>query len=214
MTMSRMPTYLTLPMLLVLGGAILSAAGACIATIRQNQEKLQSATQRAQFESELRAKSDEIASLNREIAASITGGDSFPIAMYMPAIDLAVNDPNVLSVAIRVEGKYPLFDAEFEHQDITLPLPEDGIAALEAWKEGHLPRLQGGTLHVGIMVPRGLITLRPEETYKKLKLTTFARNGHFVQNTELKRGPTGRWEMHYKVVKAIPGEESKVLKDD
>ena len=209
-----MPAYLTLPTLLVLGGAILSAVGAFVVTVRQNQEKLKSASQRAQFESELRSKSDEIASLNREIAASITGGDSFPIAMYMPPMEPAVNDPNVLSVAIRVEGKYPLFDAEFEHQDVTVPLPNDGAAALEAWRKGYLPRLQGGTLHVGIMVPRGLISLRPEETYKKLKLTTFARNGNFVQNTELKRGSNGRWEMHYKVLKVIPGQESKLLKED
>jgi hypothetical protein len=209
-----MPSYLTLPTLLVLAGAILSAVGAFVATVSQNQEKLRSATQRAQFESELRAKSDEIASLNREIAASITGGDSFPIAMYIPPIALAINDPNVLSVAIRVEGKYPLFDAEFEHQDITTPLPEDGAAALEAWKKGYLPRVQGGTLHVGIMVPRGLITLHPEETYKKLKLTTFARNGHFVQNTELKRGSNGRWEMHYNVLRVIRGQEPKLLKGD
>jgi hypothetical protein len=212
--MSRMPAYLTLPTLVILGGALLSAVGAFLATVRQNQERLQSATQRVQFESELRSKSDEIASLNREIAASITGGDSFSIAMYMPPIAPAISDPNILSVGIRVEGKYPLFDAEFEHQDLTEPLPEDGAAALKAWKEGHLPRLQGGTLHVGIMVERGLISLRPEETYKKLKLTTFARNGQFVQNTELKRDANGRWEMHYKVLEVIPGEESKILKQE
>ena len=209
-----MPAYLTLPMLLVLGGTILSAAGAFFATLSEKQEKLQSANERARFESELRSKSDEIASLNREIAASITGGDSFPIAMYMPPLEPAVNDPNVLSVAIRVEGKYPLFDAEFEHQDLTVPLPTDGVAALKAWKEGHLPPLQGGTLHVGIMIQRGLISLRPEDNYKKLKLTTFARNGQFVQNTELKRDANGRWEMHYKVLKVIPGQESKVLKEE
>lgn len=212
--MSRMPVYLTLPMLLVLCGTILSAAGVFFATLSEKQEKLQSATERARFESELRSKSDEIASLNREIAASITGGDSFPIAMYMPPLEPAVNDPNVLSVAIRVEGKYPLFDVEFEHQDLTVPLPEDGIAALEAWRKGHLPQLQGGTLHVGIMVSRGLINLSPGESYKKLKLTTFARNGHFVQNTELKRDSNGRWKMHYKVLKVIPDQESKVLKEE
>ena len=61
--MVRMPEYLSLPTLFVLSGAILSAVGAFVATVRQNQEKLQSATQRAQFESELRSKSDEIASL-------------------------------------------------------------------------------------------------------------------------------------------------------
>jgi len=201
-------------MILVLGGAILSALGTFFATLSEKQEKLQSANQRARFESELRTKSDEIASLNREIAASITGGDSFPIAMYMRPIDPALNDPNILSVAIRVEGKYPLFDAEFEHQDLTEPLPKEGAAALKAWQEGHLPRLQGGTLHVGIMVQRGLISLRPEETYKKLKLTTFARNGQFVQNTELKRDSNGRWKIHYQVLKVIPGEESKMLKEE
>ena len=178
------------------------------------EEKLKSANKRARFETELRSKSHEIASLNREIAASITGGDSFPIAMCMLPIDPALNDPNILSVAIRVEGKYPPFDAEFEHQDTTEPLPEEGAAAAKAWQEGHLSRLQGGTLHVGIMVERGLISLHPEDSYKKLKLTTFARNGRFVQNTELKRGANGRWEMHYKVLKVIPGEESKVLKEE
>jgi hypothetical protein len=64
-------------MILVLPGAFLSAIGAFLAAYRDNQEKIQSANQRAQFERELRTKSDEIAGLNRQIAQSITGGDSY-----------------------------------------------------------------------------------------------------------------------------------------
>ena len=150
-----MPPYLTWPTIVVLFGAILTAVGVFVAAIKQNQEKLDSANQRARFETELRSKSEEIAALNREIAASVTGGDSFPIAMYRPPIDARINDPNILSVDIRVEGKYPIFDADFEHQDLTTPLPNDGAATAKAWLEGHLPRLQGGMLHVGVMVTRG-----------------------------------------------------------
>jgi activator of 2-hydroxyglutaryl-CoA dehydratase len=52
---------ITFAMALVIVGAFLSAIGAFWASYLQNQKALESATQRAEFETELRAKSDELA---------------------------------------------------------------------------------------------------------------------------------------------------------
>src|SRR5262245_49338891 len=112
MFVSRLTEYLSLPMILLLLGAILSAAGAFIATYKQNREKAQSAIQRAQFESELRAKSDEIAELNRTIAKSITGGDSY---CYLRLANL--HSQGALLNLIH-QGKYPLYDISIRIVDL------------------------------------------------------------------------------------------------
>lgn len=66
------------PAILVLIGAVLSAVGGFWAASRQQRAAIAAAEQRSEFERELRAKSDEIAALNRQIASSVTGGDSYP----------------------------------------------------------------------------------------------------------------------------------------
>lgn len=205
--LKTMTSYLTLPMLLIFTGSAIAVVGAALAAIDQT-------------------KSDrELRNLATENVRLTTGGDSFPVAMYMPPIE-EINDPNVLTVAILVEGKYPLLDVQFEHLDVTEPFPEKLANVVEwnqtlaaEWKQWlekrNLP-LPGGTIHPKILVQRGLVHFRPEDNYKKLKLTTYARNGQFVQNTELKRAKNGLWEQHYKVFKVSEspqGEAVQLLKE-
>src|ERR1700752_1579874 len=110
--MARPMQYLTLPMILVLLGAIFGALGVFLATFRQNQEKVQSAQQRAQFESELRAKSDEIAKLNQTIAGWITGGE---IHGYL---QLGNANRNNALLAIIHQGNYPMYDVTLRIVDL------------------------------------------------------------------------------------------------
>jgi hypothetical protein len=184
--MSRIPAYLTLPMLLVLGGAILSAIGAFIATVRQNQEKVLSATQRAQFESELRSKSDEIASLNREIAASVTGGDSH---CHVEFVDL--NQPNAVMLAVINEGKWPAYDVVIKIVDVlkvdaTKKLLPEHLAALSSMESmfqkslGNVPPKQAVVLN---KTPLAL----PETDAAVFEIHIEARNGTVAQVVRFKR---------------------------
>jgi len=93
-------------MVLVLIGGVLSAVGAFVATMRQNQEKAQSATQRAQFEKGLREKSDEIAELNKQIAAQVTGGDSY-CTLFVSAPGKDSNQSGIILIS---HGQYPVYD--------------------------------------------------------------------------------------------------------
>jgi len=79
----------------ILFGAILAAIGALWASQGQTR-----------FEHDLRAKSDEIASLNREIANLVTGGDSF---CYLTIASL---DPNTNRGILTIvhQGDHPIYD--------------------------------------------------------------------------------------------------------
>ena len=83
------------PVILVFIGAIIAAVGALWTSLQQ-----------AQFERELRAKSDEIAELNRTIVASVTGGNSF---CYL-AFALGDGTTNSFPLMLVHEGDYPIYD--------------------------------------------------------------------------------------------------------
>jgi hypothetical protein len=89
---------------LILLGAILSATGAFWVAYRQQR----AAIDRANFERELRAKSDEIAELNRTIARSVTGGDSYAYVNLVPGADGALVH----------EGRFPLYDVSVRIVDV------------------------------------------------------------------------------------------------
>lgn len=65
------------PWTVVFLGALVAAIGGWWSALRQEGLRTEAAEQRVKFEQELRVKSDEIAELNRKIAASVTGGDGF-----------------------------------------------------------------------------------------------------------------------------------------
>ena len=91
------------PSALILLGAVLSAIGALWASVEQTR-----------FERELRVKSDQLAELNREIADSVIGGDSF---CYLTVASLSdQSNRGVLTVVH--QGKYPLYDAHARVVDL------------------------------------------------------------------------------------------------
>jgi hypothetical protein len=77
-------------------GALVAAGGA-----------LWSSGERSEFERALRKKSEEIADLNRQIAASVTGGDSF---CYLEFGSLGVAEPNMAILMLLHKGKYPMYE--------------------------------------------------------------------------------------------------------
>jgi len=80
---------------LIFLGAFLAALGA-----------LWASQQQVKFERDLRAKSDEIAGLNRDIKNQVTGGESF-CYMMISSIDPKTN----LGIPVVIhEGDYPLYD--------------------------------------------------------------------------------------------------------
>lgn len=88
---------------LILLGAILSAIGA-----------LWVSQQKAQFERELRTKSDEIAELNKEIVKSVIGGDSF-CYLTIGSVD---PQSNVGLLVVIHQGEHPIYDVNARIVDL------------------------------------------------------------------------------------------------
>lgn len=139
------------PALVILVGALLSVVGALWSAQRQAN----SAQERAQFERDLRLKSDqitalsiaeakksddlarlnheiaqkseEIARLNQEIAASVTGGDEFA---YLDP--LLAEDQLRVFLIIEHRGRYPIYDVGFRVLDFrimgTKPMAEEMLS--------------------------------------------------------------------------------------
>jgi len=132
------------PAIVILFGGLLSIAGG----LWSGQNQTKSAELRAQFEHDLRAKSDEIAqksedlvklnreiatksdqisSLNQEIAASVTGGNEF---VYLDP--LLAEEQNRIFLIIVHDGRYPIYDVGFRVLDFrvggTKPLAEEMLS--------------------------------------------------------------------------------------
>jgi hypothetical protein len=74
--------------------------------------QLKETGERLRYERELRIKADEIADLNRTIAGSVTGGDSFIYLAFTP-------EPNSNNAMLSLlhRGKFPVFDVSIELSD-------------------------------------------------------------------------------------------------
>lgn len=159
-----------MPAILILIGALISATGAVWASIDQSKS-----------ERALRQKSDEIATLNKQISHSITGGDSFA---YLGPIYLSGGSfPE--SLMLIHEGKFPVYDVSFRVTDL-----DDFEAELKK-PIGTTNLLSVGVNHtVGNLSPRSAlvtgIKLR-ERPYVRLTIEISARNGHFVQSIRIKK---------------------------
>lgn len=104
---------MNIPTILILVGAILSAIGAFWASYMENQALTRAANERARFEKELRSKSEEISELNKTIAATITGGDSYCRLRISPPD----SNSNTSDMTLWHEGKYPLYDVSIRIDD-------------------------------------------------------------------------------------------------
>lgn len=186
----RTSDYFNLPMVFVFLGALLSAVGGLFAAYRQNQEKLRSAVDRAAFEKELRAKSDEIAGLNRQISASIIGGDSYCyVRLLLDKTDAAV------AIVVH-EGKYPLYDIKIRMWD-PRDYAERALSYKDLIENNREYNFTPGNLapsHVSVL---GRVQLAHSEA-NDFALVIGARNGFLSETIKLRR-VNGEWKAAYRV---------------
>ncbi len=177
------------PAWLMLLGALLSTAGAILASQRQ-----------AVSEEELRKKSEEIAELNKQIAASLTGADSFAYVVLAP---FHANDPSQANFTVIHVGKYPLYDVGIRIADL------DQIENKE--RTGHLITLNSyANLNVGNLSPNQARVLdaqvRISNNSLRLNIFLFARNGSFSELLRVQR-IDGKLKIALKVTRDAMGSE-------
>ncbi len=181
--------------LVVFIGVVMSASSALWASVRQTQS-----------ERELRVRSDEIAELNRTIAASVTGGDSF--CYLTPTLgDGTTNSPILMLVH---EGEYPLYDVGIRMVNL------ERAAAVE---EGEVLTYEMATQADTVYNPGNLSPNQarvlgslelPNEEQQSYNVFIGARNGFVTQLIRL-RHINGRWKKALKVVRDYEGEELVLL---
>lgn len=154
---------------LIFLGAFLAALGA-----------LWASQQQVKFERDLRAKSDEIADLNREIANLVTGGDSF---CY---VTIASINPNANRGILTVvhQGDYSTFDINVRMVDLQKSR-EIKDYTLNALKQAQTT-LQIGSLIKGTALAVGPFDLgsSPERDFN---IFFIARNSQFTQFLRLRK---------------------------
>lgn len=187
--------YVSIPALVTYFGALISAFGAVWGLLLENQYvgrgvavvvigafvsaggALWSSGERTRFERELRDRSDEIAELNRRIAASVTGGDSF---CYL---DVTVNnETGVVGLNVAHEGEYPLYDVNFCIADL---------------QKGDRIAFQVGNAIPNLVFSVGTIQL-PSTCEQDYNVFFSARNGHFMQEIRFRR-IDGQWKQAIRV---------------
>lgn len=107
--MAKLLELFGLPAIVLALGGVLSICGALLAA----RQQVKAAEQRTQYERELKEKAEENAKLSREIAASVTGGDTF--AYLLPAPHLS--SKNQVTFLLNRDGDYPLYDVEIRITD-------------------------------------------------------------------------------------------------
>lgn len=155
---------------LIFIGVILSAIGAFWAS-----------KQTANFEHELRRKSDEISELNKEIMKSVIGGDSF-CYLTMSSID---NQNNVGLLTIVHQGEHPIYDVNARIVDLQkMDKIKDSLSFQTI--------MQADThLHIGNMIKGTASSFAPFQLGAGMEgdfnIFFSARNGLFVQLLRMKK---------------------------
>lgn len=207
----------SLPSIVILLGALLSAAGAFWSNHRAEQEKVNSAESRSRFETELRKKSeeiselnktiaaraDEIAELNKKIAASLTGGDGFCQVLFGEMIK------GSYGMVVENNGDYPMYDVSIrvtdadvihrtlhdgEQEDLFRKILEDSAV------------VQVGTVpaHQTQMRPSGFELFKDSSNFS---IFISARNGTFTQITK-RRKVSGEF---VRAVRITRDQDGKIL---
>lgn len=178
------------PVLIVLAGAVLSALGAAWTAMRQ----IDSARQRADFEKELRLKSDEIASLNKQLLANVTGGESY---CYLDMPGYATSS-EVVTPMLFHEGEHPALDVSVHIANIT-----ERIARWKAPTNAPLAERLASDMfdsemlfHGNVSPGKGMmfapITLPADANEQRYEVRISARNGSVIQRFTFLR-IDGQW---------------------
>lgn len=211
------PSLILEPAIIIFLGVILTALGGLWASFRLESEKVQSAQERAEFERELRKRSDEIASLNREIAAYSKGEGSY--CYFEPTVS---SSRNAVFPALVNVGKNPLYDVRIRivpnpHKRIPPVGNKVTYEILEEMMQIET-RIDAGTLAPsnvpGLAYPSLIIKWDLPISEDKHAYNVFfsARNDHFTQYLRFWR-VNSRWFLALKVLRQLGGEEGTVLKE-
>jgi hypothetical protein len=204
-------------------GAVVSAAGGLWAFVYENQSvglpaivvligalitassTFWSSSERTEFERELRGRSDEIAALNRQIAASVTGGDSF---CYVEFGSLGVAEPNTAILMLLHKGTYPMYEVGGYMVDLQEFSPAPDAGQEIRWSAFH--NIDGGNMMPESAKPlmNWRLSDMDEQNYN---VSLYARNGFFSQLIRL-RCVNGNWKVATRVRKQLAnGDESPTL---
>jgi hypothetical protein len=208
------------PAIVVFAGALTSAAGGLWAAVDADHSggaaivifvgvfvtaggALWGSIQQTQSERLLRLRSDEIAELNRTIAASVTGGDSF-CYLALSLGDEAANSP---LLAVVHQGNYPLYDVQIRVVDLEkFDLIKDHLT-LEAMTQTET------VLNMGNLSPNQAAMIGtwqlPNADQQRYNIFIHARNGFVTQMIRLRR-VEGRWKSATKVTRGF-GEQEAAL---
>jgi hypothetical protein len=192
--MAGLMEFITLPMAIIFVGGFIVVVGGLMASVRQNQDQAKFANERAEFERDLRIKSDKIAELNETIAASVIGGDSF---CYVSLI--SANQTGAY-ISVTHQGKYPLYDVSVR----MVELDAFGVNSDESIKTLEDIQNRSINLDVGNMSP-GFSQMTGKVTFSnpdKVKYNIFivARNGSFTQNLRM-HNVNGVWKSANRVMR-------------
>lgn len=216
--MREFVSHLPWPAILIFSGVVLSAAGAFWASRRLVSEKVQSAQERTKFERELRKRSDEITSLNREIAAYSKGEGSY--CYFEPNV---FSSRNAVFPALINIGRNPLYDVQIRivpNPHERFPPGDNNKVTYELFEEMMRTetRIDAGTLgpsNVTESAYPSLILkwdLPISEDKRAYNMFFSARNDHFTQYLRFWR-VNGRWFVALKVLRQLGSEEGTVLKE-
>lgn len=171
------------PTVMIFIGAIISAAGVLWASIEKTKLEMDS-----------KEKSLEISELNKQIAMSITGGDSFCYIGH----PLDGSQGNKLHAAIVHKGKYPLYDVNLRIVDLekTDSFQKQGLSFPEAVNKSQT------IVNVGNISPNFAMILDTIDltglTRVRYNVFIVARNDLVTQNIRL-QNINGTWKGAMKV---------------
>ena len=181
------------PAIVIFIGVVISAGGAIWAAYEQSVS-----------ENVLRTKSEEIAILNKKIADSIIGGDSF--AYIAPTFFKDKNNPPYLTLVH--QGEHPIYDLsirivdldEFEQQ------VKNGYTIADLHKKEN--QFNVGNLSTRQASMLGTISI--PESGMRLNIFFSARNGFFSESLRVKK-VNNEWKTAIKVENTPTSGEIKVL---
>lgn len=189
--------YVAFPMILIFVGAISSAVGAFWTAARQ----VKSANQRADFEKELRLKTEEIAELNKQIAANVTGGDS-----YCTLFVSAPGESNQSGLILMNQGKYPVYDISVKIDDVEhlIDVAKNELGSAGSWAQSRALLAKAsivflpGNLGPGQATELGVLQL-PTTEKQSYNVQITARNSYVIQTLRFRR-VNGEWKRAEKIM--------------
>jgi hypothetical protein len=185
------------PAIVIFIGVVISAVGALWATMQQTAS-----------EQELRQKNEEIAKLNRKIADSITGGDSYCYFF----IGRPGHKSNIVDLMLMSKGEYPLYDVSVKIDDVEKLLklvrekqqsgdmPYDSITTTNVALSKASKVINVGNIGPSQFALMSGLVLPKDRDKQSYNIYITSRNGSIMQVVRFRK-VNGKWKMAYKATR-------------